>query len=241
MNIAVITAGGVGTRMNSREKPKQFLIIQGRPIIVHTLKHFDKSSEIDAIIVVCLKEWISHMEELLDEYRIRKVVKIVPGGETGQMSIYNGLVAAKEISTSNEDIVLVHDGVRPLINEKTISDNIQSVKNHGSAVTMAAVKETIIEVEADNKVKQVTNRSISRFARAPQSFYLEELLEAHIKAQQEKKTEFVDSCTLMKYYGKELYAVEGPDENIKVTTPGDFYIMRSIYTAQEDYQIYGIL
>ena len=124
MNIAVIFAGGVGSRMHSKERPKQFLEMYNKPIIIHTIEHFENHPMIGAIIVVCIESWIPYLNELLYKFRIEKVKKVVPGGETGQLSIYNGLKAAKEIAGEEKSIVLIHDGVRPLITEKLITDNI---------------------------------------------------------------------------------------------------------------------
>ena len=126
MNIAVIFAGGVGKRMHSSDKPKQFLEIYSKPIIIHTLEHFEYHPMIDGIVVVCKEDWIPYLNELLYRFRIEKVRKVVPGGETGQLSIYAGLKAAKEVAGEDNTIVLIHDGVRPLINEKLIADNIAS-------------------------------------------------------------------------------------------------------------------
>ena len=116
MNIGVIFAGGVGSRMHSKEMPKQFLKVHDKPIIIHTLEHFEKNEEIDAIVIACVSDWISYLEKLLYKYRIEKVKKIVSGGESGQLSIYNGLCAAAEVAVGSKSIVLIDDGVRPLIN-----------------------------------------------------------------------------------------------------------------------------
>ena len=118
MNIGVIFAGGVGRRMNNNGLPKQFLKIHNVPIIIHTLNIFEKCKEIDAIVIACVSTHIDYMEELVEEYKISKVKKVVVGGETGQLSIYNALKVAKEISVSDKDIVLVHDGVRPIIDSE---------------------------------------------------------------------------------------------------------------------------
>lgn len=128
MNIAVIFAGGVGKRMHSKECPKQFLKIYNKPIIIHTLEYFEKHPLIDAIVISCVEEWMPYLEELIYKYRIEKVKKVVVGGETGQLSIYNGLKAAEDVANGEKAIVLIHDGVRPLINAKLITDNIESVK-----------------------------------------------------------------------------------------------------------------
>lgn len=240
MNIAVIFAGGTGTRMNSKEKPKQFLRMHDKPIIIHTLEKFQNNENIDAIVIACIKEWMNYLSYLIDYYHISKVKKIVPGGETGQMSIYAGLNAAKDISYENNTVVLIHDGVRPLINNDVINDNIESVIHNGSAITSVNVTETIMEVNDDKSIRYIPDRTHSRLARAPQSFFLDEILSVHNKALSEGKKDFIDSCTLMSYYGKKMYLIDGPIENIKVTTPQDFYIMRAILDAQENSQIYGL-
>ena len=237
MNIAVIFAGGRGTRMNTKDKPKQFLMVHGKPIIVHTIEVFENHSEIDGIIVVCLEDWILYMEDMKYRYRLDKIGKIVPGGETGQMSIYNGLVAAAEVYGTEDNIVLIHDGVRPLIDDKTISANISCVKKHGCAVTCASAKETFIITDDTNEVKKVADRKQSKMAKAPQSFYLKEILEMQNKAISEGNIDMIDSCTLMNYYGKKLYIVECGYENIKITTPDDFYMFRALYDARENQQL----
>ena len=239
MNIAVIFAGGVGMRMRSRTKPKQFLEMHGKPIIIHTIEIFEQHSDIDAIVVVCVEEWISYLEDLLSKFNIKKVKKIVAGGTSGQQSIYHGLCAAESITTDERSIVLIHDGVRPLINEKVIFDNINSVKMYNSAITTVKVKETIMVVDENSMIKHIPERKNSRLARAPQSFWLEDIISAHRKAIEDGKTEFIDSCSMMQYYGKKLFLVDGPEENIKVTTPDDFYIMRAMLDAKENSQIYG--
>lgn len=239
MNIAVIFAGGVGKRMNSKIKPKQFLSIHGVPIIIHTLKHFQENKNIDAIAIACVSGWEDHLNKLISEYRIDKVKAVVLGGETGQMSIYNGLVAAKKIAGDTKSIVLIHDGVRPLINGELINNNIKTVLKHGSAITSVKVKETIMEVADDGTILHIPERKNSRLARAPQSFWLDEILEVHKKALSEGRSDFIDSCSMMQHYGKKLFLIDGPDENIKITTPEDFYIMRAILDAKENSQIYG--
>lgn len=240
MNIAVIFAGGVGKRMHSKECPKQFLKIYNKPIIIHTLEYFEKHPLIDAIVISCVEEWMPYLEELIYKYRIEKVKKVVVGGETGQLSIYNGLKAAEDVANGEKAIVLIHDGVRPLINAKLITDNIESVKKNGSAITTAVVKETILVVnEGTATINYVPSRKNSRVARAPQSFWLNDILNAHEKALSEGEKDYIDSCTMMQEYGYDLFLVDGPGENIKITTPEDFYIMRAILEAKENAQIYG--
>ena len=149
MNVAVIFAGGTGQRMNTKVTPKQFLEVHGKPIIIYTLEQFEEHDEIDGIVIVCLVDWIDHLKKLLSKFGIRKVKEIVPGGETGQMSIFAGISKAHELF-SDDDFVLIHDGVRPLINEELIKRNIQDVKDYGSSITSGIVKETIVERNVKN-------------------------------------------------------------------------------------------
>ena len=241
MNIAVIFAGGVGSRMHSKDRPKQFLEIHGKPIIIHTLELFEAHPQIDAIVIACVESGIDHLNSLLKKFNLQKVRKVVPGGSTGQESIYNGLCAAEEVANGEKSIVLIHDGVRPLIYEKTITDNIACVNDHNSCITCVPVKETVLLVgDTDNCVASIPSRKDSRLARAPQSFWLADIMQLHRQARAEGITDFVDSCTMMQYYGKTLYLIEGPQENIKITTPDDFYAMRALLDARENAQIYGL-
>ena len=237
--IAVIFAGGVGKRMHSKDLPKQFLKIHEKPIIVHTVELFNDHPEIDSIVIACVTEWIDYLNSLITKYNLGKVRMVVPGGNTAQQSIFKGLEAAELISEKNDDIVLIHDGVRPLITSKTISDNIRSEKEHGSAITSVKVKETVLLVDQDESIREVPSRSDSRLARAPQSFFLKDIIGAHRQALEDNKIEFIDCCSMMQYYGNKLYLIEGPQENIKITTPDDFYSMRAILDARENAQIYG--
>lgn len=240
MNIGVIFAGGVGSRMNSKEKPKQFLEVHGKPIIVHTIEIFERVKDVDVIVVSCIEEWIPYMEELKYKFRLDKIKAIVPGGDTGQASIYKGLVAAESLSKSEDTVVLIHDGVRPLINEELIEKNIQNVKQNGSAITCSVAKETLVIVNDNIEVEEIPSRAHSRIAKAPQSFYLRDILEVHRQALRDGVTNAIDSCTLMSQYGKKLSVVEGPYENIKITTPDDFYMFRALFDAKENEQLNGI-
>lgn len=240
MNIAVIFAGGTGQRMNTASKPKQFLELHGKPIIIYTLEYFQNHYQIDGIVVVCLSSWIEYCKDLLQKYHITKVLKVVHGGNSGQESIFNGLEAAHQISNDKNSIVLIHDGVRPLINEALITNCIASVKESGSAITVSPAIETILIKNADGNIGNILKRSECEMAKAPQCFYLNDIYKCHLMAQKDEKRDFIDSASLMQYYGYRLNAVEGPMENIKITTPADFYIFRAIMDARENLQILGL-
>ncbi|WOJ23058.1 IspD/TarI family cytidylyltransferase [Citrobacter koseri] len=230
----VIFAGGTGSRMNSRNLPKQFLKIYGKPVIIHTLEVFENCAAIDNIIVVIVKGWEDYLNNLLEQYRITKVRKVVPGGETGQQSIFNGL---KELS---EGIVLIHDGVRPFITNKLIEENIAVALQHKIAITCVKAKETLVSVE-DHKINGVLKREVSYMARAPQAFDVNLLKSAHHKAIADNDYSFVDSCAIVKHYYPEsdFHIVECGSENIKITTQEDFYLAKAMFSLEEDEQLYG--
>ena len=237
-NIAVIFAGGTGKRMNTRSKPKQFLELHGKPILVYTLEVFNDHPEIDGIILVVLQDWIQYCEELADRFHLNKVKAVIAGGASALQSQRNGLNQAAALY-GEETIVLIRDGVRPLVDEETISKNIASVKTHGSAITVTPAIETITIKSETGEIGQIIERSKVEMARAPQSFYLKEILEAHRKTEAEGM-DFIDSASMMQHYGHSLYSVQGSPENIKITTPNDFYTFRALVDARESSQIFGI-
>lgn len=242
MNIGVIFAGGSGTRMNTKSRPKQFLELNGKPIIIYTIELFDNHPNIDGIVVVCLESWIPFLQKMLNKFEITKVVRVVPGGASGQDSIFKGLCAAEEYAMEKKDdntIVLIHDGVRPLITEETISDNIDKVKECGSCVTTVPATETVI-VDMHDGSLNIPKRSDCMMARAPQSFYLKDIIGAHRRSQREGKSDFIDSCSMMNYYGYKLGLIQGPMENIKITTPTDYFVLRAMVEVHENQQIFGI-
>lgn len=230
--------------MHTKSRPKQFLDLNGKPIIIYTLELFDNHPGIDAIVVACIESWIPFLEKQLRKFEINKVVKIVPGGESGQASIYNGLCAAeayiKSKNVASEDTtVLIHDGVRPLITEETITDNINKVVEVGSCITCIPATETLVVKQHDGSL-EIPSRADSLIARAPQSFLLSDILTAHRRAIDEKKNDFIDSCTMMSHYGYRLGTIIGPMENIKITTPTDFFVLRAMVKVHEDQQIFGL-
>lgn len=238
MTNVLIFAGGSGTRMNSKGRPKQFLQFYGKELIIHTLENFQNHPNIDGIAIVCIENWIPYLERILEKYQITKVKKIVPGGKTGQESIYNGLKAI-ETFAEKDSIVLIHDGVRPFINEDVITNCIETTKKYGNAITVVPAIETIVTLE-DEKIQTITDRSKCFHARAPQCFILKDILNAHEKAIKDKNLNMIDSASLMKFYGYELYTVQGNVDNIKITTPADFYTFKALYEVRENQQIFGI-
>ena len=239
MNIAIIFAGGTGKRMNTKSRPEQFLELHGKPIIIYTIEHFSQHEDIDGIVIVCVKEWIDYCQNLVDKFNINKVKAIIPGGTTGMLSRFEGVKKAAELY-EQDTICLMHDGVRPLIDRDIISRNIDSVERYGSGVTVAPAIETIAVKGAENTVGEIIDRSSCQMAKAPQSFRLGDLLKAHQEAVSSGMTDCIDTAYLMQKFGYDLYTVEGSSENIKITTPTDYYIFRALMDIRENEQIFGV-
>lgn len=237
MNVAVIFAGGVGVRMNARSLPKQFLEINGKPIIIHTLEHFEGHPDIDAIAIANLADYHDHLRKLLRRYEIKKVRWIVDGGTTGQESRHNALKAVAD-DCPDDTVVLIHDGVRPLISAELISANIDSVLTNGSGITCTKFNETVVSSEA-RYIDDVIPRDFIYAAQAPQSFRLGEILSLYDRAVDEGEFDTIDSCTLMHRYGRKIHRVDGPRSNIKITTAEDFYVCRTFFEIVENQQIVG--
>ena len=238
MNYAIILAGGVGQRMRTSGLPKQFLTVFGKPIIIYTLEKFENCSEIDKIVISCNASWVDYMRDLVNKYNLKKILDIIPGGKDRQGSVQNGIDCIVSNGASNDDIIVIHDGVRPLITEETITDNISKVKECGSCITCVPAIETVI-IDNHNGSLGIPKRSDCMMARAPQSFYLKDIIGAHRKSQEDGKTDFIDSCSLMSYYGYKLGLVQGPMENIKITTPTDYFVLRAMVIVHENQQIFG--
>ena len=237
---AVIFAGGVGRRMGAGPRPKQFLELGGRPIIDYTIAHFAEHPMVTGVVVVCLETWIPYTKDVLRKRRYSVPITIVPGGATGQESIWNGLKCLHDQHPGDTDaIVLVHDGVRPLIDEQTITACVESVRAMGCTATVAPAIETIALTDEDGAISQVIPRAEVSLARAPQAFRLEELYGAHLRAQEEGLGEFIDSVSMMTYYGHRIFTVEGPAENIKVTTPLDYYAFKGYMDARDQRMLWA--
>jgi len=240
VNIALIFAGGTGVRMKNASLPKQFLQLYSKEIIIHTIENFENHPEIDSIVIVCIESWIPFLKSLIEKFNIKKVKWIVPGGENGQESIYNGLNALKN-DIPDDSVILIHDGVRPLITQELLSECIASTLSKGNAISVTQEIETVISIDTNlNKILEITDRSKFYNAKAPQCFFYKDILKAHNLALSEGITNMTDSATLMKYYGFDLYTVKSGYENIKITTASDFYVFRALYEARENSQVFGL-
>ncbi len=230
MNVAIITAAGRGTRFKSNIS-KQFLNIYGKPILAHTLSIFEKIPGIDSIFVTVPKDYLkSCREDIIEKYTFKKVKKLVVGGRNRQESIYNAL---KAIPAANTDIVLIHDGVRPLVTslevrktiEKLVKDNKKDPQVKG-VIVAAPAKETIKKIKK-NTIDSTIPRGKVWHAQTPQTFFYREIMEAYSKAFEDG---FIgtDDSSLMERMGWKVNILRGRHENIKITTPTDLFLAELI-------------
>ena len=243
MNYAIILAAGVGQRMRNGGLPKQFLKLMGKPIIIYTLEKFEQSKDIDKIIIVCHGSYIDYMQSLLDRYQIQKVGKIVVGGNDRQSSLQRGLDTIVDLGGKEEDIVVIHDGVRPLVHSTIIHENIRVAKQKGCAITVHPVTETVVitdtnEAGMDDFKKRADTYSMT----SPQSFQLGKIREAYenIELSEEGEIPLLDAAMVYAKAGEEVHLVKEQGANIKITTPEDFYFLKAILELEENKYIFGL-
>lgn len=236
MNIALLIAGGSGNRMG-QDIPKQFMHIDGSPIIIWTMRCFQSHPDIDAIAVVCLKGWDTVLQAYANQFNINKLKWIFPGGNSGMESIHNGIYGLKAEGCCDDDLILIHDSVRPLLSQDIISSNIAICKAYGYAITGIQCREAILESEDGFS----TNTSIPRDklirTQTPQTFRLGNILRVHEEAKEKGITDSVASCTLVaEVGGREMHIVPGSEKNIKITTVEDLEILKALmHINKEDW------
>lgn len=226
MNIALLIAGGSGQRMN-QDIPKQFINVYDKPVIIYTLEAFQKHPDIDAIVVVCVEGWQEILSAYAKQFNITKLTSVVSGGETGQASIKNGIFAIKE-KFRDEDIVLVHDAIRPMVSGEVISDNIVSCKMYGSAIAVIPCAEAMLEIKNKKSSSSIYDRDKLMRTQTPQAFPLQKLIWAHEEAEKKGIINSVATCTLMIELGQTVYFSAGSEKNIKLTTTDDIEIFKSL-------------
>lgn len=243
MNIAMVLAAGVGQRMRNGGLPKQFLKLMGKPIVVYTLEKFECSEEIDRVVVVCHGSYIEHMRELLELYHIRKASRVIVGGSDRQGSLRRGLDWIAGHGGEPEDIILIHDGVRPMVQPSTIHENIRVARQYGCAVTVHPVTESVVVTESpaagmgDFK-KRVDTYSLT----APQTFRLGAIQDAYRKVDgcREEGIPLLDAAMVYAHAGGKVHLVKEHGANLKITTPEDFYCLKAILELEENKYIFGL-
>ena len=231
-NIALITAGGVGARMGS-EIPKQFINVFDKPVIIYTLECFQKHPDIDAIVVVCLQGWEMVLSAYAKQFGITKLESIVPGGETGFKSIINGILEIRKLF-SDDDIVLVHDGIRPYLEKKVIDDNLEICRKYGNAITTLPCRAAMIYTEDGIVGEREIDRDKLSFTQTPQTFRVGTLYEMQCEALQKGMTNTVAPVTLCTNLGYKVYFAPGSEKNVKLTVQDDIDIFKALLRIRNE-------
>lgn len=248
MNYALVLAAGVGQRMRNTGLPKQFLKINGKPIIIYTLEKFDEHPDISGIVIVCKDGYLDHMQMFVEKYNISKVKKIIVGGKDRQGSLYRGLQAIEEIGAGPEDVVLIHDGVRPLVSTMIINENIRVASECGAAMTVHPVTESVVVTSENGAgISDFKKRAETYSLTSPQSFRLGDVLKVYEKLEKDSTAEdedeelpLLDAAMVYAKYNGEVPMVKDSGTNIKITTPEDFYVLRSMFEMEENKFIFGL-
>lgn len=242
MNYGIILAGGVGQRMRRTGMPKQFLEVDGKPIIIYTLQKFEYCEDIDEVIIVCHASWKDYMETMIAHYYLKKIKAVITGGKERQDSVLNGLKYIKSNGAKDDDVVVIHDGVRPLIQEGIISENVRIAKKYGNAMTVRPVIESVVITNEDEAgFEDFKKRDDTYSLTAPQSFKLDVLVRAYedIKGK-DTPIPLLDSALVFTYLGNNIHIIKENNNNIKVTTPEDYYILKAMLELEENRYVFGI-
>ncbi|MBR1528119.1 MAG: 2-C-methyl-D-erythritol 4-phosphate cytidylyltransferase [Oscillospiraceae bacterium] len=233
MTVALLTAAGSGTRMG-QDIPKQFMHVENKPIIIHTMEAFQKHPGIDAIIVVTIPSWIDVVKVYARQFNIDKLRWVIAGGATGQESILNGLnTLAQELT--EDDIVMVHDGNRCMVSSEIISNSLAVFKKYGSAVAAIPCVEAVFRSSDDGTSSTVSIPREQLFrTQTPHTYTLGKLLWAHAEAERQGITGTAASCTLMQQLGETVYFSKGSEENLKITTVDDLLIFKALLHTKKD-------
>ena len=229
-NIALIIAGGAGNRMH-QSIPKQFLTVNERPVIVYTLEAFEKHPDIDAIAVVCIEGWEQILWAYAQQFNISKLQYVVPGGLNGQDSIRNGVIELEKHFDEN-DLVLIHDAIRPMVSAEIISDNIRVATEHGNAITVIPCAEAMMQTEDGVVSTGSYPRDNLKRTQTPQAFRIVDICNLHRRALEAGITNSVASCTLMIEMGEQVYFSAGSEKNVKLTTVEDIDIFKALLAAK---------
>jgi 2-C-methyl-D-erythritol 4-phosphate cytidylyltransferase len=228
MNIALILAAGSGSRMGNADKPKQFLPIYGKPLMIHTIEAFEVHEDVDAIVIVTNDTYVDQVKVWCKQYDLAKVKAVVSGGNERQISVYNGLQAVKNIASSNNDVILIHDAARPLISQRIISDNIAVCKEYGAVDTVIKASDTIVRSKDEQSISDIPLRKELYQGQTPQTFKLSIILDAHEHAIKNNLPDVTDDAKLVLSLGKEVRLVEGSKQNFKITTFDDLMMLKAL-------------
>ena len=233
MNIAMIIAGGVGARMQ-QDIPKQFINVNDKPVIVYTLQAFQNHPNIDAIEIVCLEGWHDIVRAYAKQFGVTKLENIVNGGKNGQDSIRNGLYDIAERHHDPDDVVIIHDAIRPMVSAEIISDNIRVCRQFGNATTVVPCNTAMLKsVDAQVSDEQLSRDTV-KMTQTPQSFFVNDLVSAHKEALEKGIVASVASCTMYIELGRRVYLSLGSEKNLKLTTTDDIEMFKALLMTKKE-------
>lgn len=228
MNVALILAAGTGSRMGNTDKPKQFLPIYGKPLMVHTIEAFEINDNVDAIVISTNEEYIDDVKVMCKQYDLSKVKAVVAGGETRQISVFNGLKGVQSIGATGDDIVIIHDSARPLISQKIINDNIEVCKQFGAVDTVIKASDTIVHSSNEQTIADIPPRKELYQGQTPQTFKMSIIMGAHEAVKNQNIPNVTDDTKLVLLQGIDVHLVEGDKLNFKITTFDDLMMLKAL-------------
>ncbi len=235
MNFGVILAGGIGSRMGNVEKPKQYLTVGDKPIIIHTLEKFYVNSNFEKILVLCPGQWVGHTKDLVKKYlNDEKRVVVIQGGETRNETIMNSIRYIEEnYGLQDDTIIVTHDSVRPFVTHRIIEDNIRYAKEFGACDTVITATDTIVQSEDGQIISSIPERSKMYQGQTPQSFNAKELKDLYLSLSEEEKEILTDAAKIFVIKGKSVHLVEGEVFNIKITYPYDLRVAETLIKGEQ--------
>lgn len=242
MNYGLILAGGTGQRMRTSGLPKQFLMVYGKPIIIYTIEKFVTCQDIDEIVVSCNPQYIDYMNDLLKNHPFAKKVNVISGGKDRQGSVLNGVDFIYQNGGKDDDVIVIHDGVRPLIERDVISENVRVAKRKGCAMTVKPEIESVVICNTENAAfEDFKKRDDTYSLTSPQSFQLSILVKAYKDVDGvDAPIPLLDAALAYTYMGNKIPLIKEYKSNIKITTPEDYYILKALVELQENKNVFGL-
>ena len=231
-NYVILLAGGVGKRMGA-DVPKQFIEVNGKPIIVHTIEKFQQRSDIEKILIVCIKDWIDYVKGLIEKYSLTKVQWITEGGETGHDSIRNGIFYLRN-KIDLDDFVIIHDAVRPVLPQRAIDEVIRVSQNKGNASSSIVCHPPIVYTEDHESGIKDVDRDHVMLTASPQAYKYSLALKCYEKAEAENKHNFTFTSSLLIHYGERVYFAKGTTSNIKITKKEDIALFEALLKIPDE-------
>lgn len=236
MIFGVILAGGIGSRMGNVEKPKQFLELGGKPIIIHTIEKFAVHPGFDEVLVLSPRAWVTYTQDIVRKFipPVRKVT-VLQGGDTRNETIMNAIRYIEEQGDLDEETVIVtHDSVRPFVTHRILEENIRYAREYGACDTVIPATDTIVESKDNTRITDIPNRKYMYQGQTPQSFRAKKLKEQYEALNEEEKAILTDACKIMVLKGEHVHLVQGEVFNIKITYPYDITVAKALLGMELD-------